>query len=190
MSSPPRHGAASARSWPGFKAGAPRLIRWSQAFSTVRVTPARSSTALASSSRTGVRSPRSAPSSSTTSRPSNKRHVISIGAGRSQFRGVIDEASGLFHGRVHNDFIGCTTSFDGWHGSDMGYLRKWTPHVRIQKRKSSTGPQRFFVKSLHNSVLYFSCLHDANLTTFPSTMKYSWKSANALLHSSSKTRSM
>jgi small subunit ribosomal protein S12e len=44
-----------------------------QARSTVRVTPARSSTALASSSRTGVRSPRSAASSSTTSRPSSKR---------------------------------------------------------------------------------------------------------------------
>lgn len=38
-----------------------------QASSTVRVTPARLSTALASSSRTGVRSRRSAPSSSTTS---------------------------------------------------------------------------------------------------------------------------
>ena len=102
--------------------GTTKLIDRKQASSTVRATPARSSTALASSSRTGVRSPRSAPSSSTTSRPSNK-HVISIGAGRSQFRGVIDEASGLFHGRVHNDFIGCLTSFDGWHGSDMGQLR-------------------------------------------------------------------
>ena len=40
---------------------------------TVRATPARSSTARAWSSRTGVRSLRSAPSSSTTSRPSSKR---------------------------------------------------------------------------------------------------------------------
>lgn len=44
-----------------------------QARSTARATPARSSTALASSSRTGVRSPRSAASCSTTSRPSSKR---------------------------------------------------------------------------------------------------------------------
>lgn len=43
-----------------------------QAFSTVRVTPARLSTAAALSSATGVRSPRSATSSSTTSRPSNR----------------------------------------------------------------------------------------------------------------------
>lgn len=43
-----------------------------QAFWTVRVTLARSSTALALSLRTGVRSLRSAPSSSTTSRPSNR----------------------------------------------------------------------------------------------------------------------
>ena len=43
-----------------------------QASSTVRVTLARSSTALASLSRTGVRSRRSAPSCSTTSRLSNK----------------------------------------------------------------------------------------------------------------------
>jgi len=44
-----------------------------QARSTARATPARSSTALASLSRTGVRSPRSAASCSTTSRPSSKR---------------------------------------------------------------------------------------------------------------------
>ena len=44
-----------------------------QASLTVRATPARSSTALASSSVTGVRSPRSAPSCSTTSKPSSKR---------------------------------------------------------------------------------------------------------------------
>jgi hypothetical protein len=44
-----------------------------QARLTARATPARSSTALASSSRTGVRSPRSAASCSTTSRPSSKR---------------------------------------------------------------------------------------------------------------------
>lgn len=50
----------------------PRANNPSQASSTVRVTPARSSTALALSSRTGVRSRRSAPSSSTTSRPSSK----------------------------------------------------------------------------------------------------------------------
>jgi ribosomal protein L7Ae-like RNA K-turn-binding protein len=43
-----------------------------QASSTVRATLARSSTALASLSRTGVRSLRSAASCSTTSRPSNK----------------------------------------------------------------------------------------------------------------------
>ena len=43
-----------------------------QAFLTVRATPARSSTALALSSRTGVRSLRSALSSSTTSPASNK----------------------------------------------------------------------------------------------------------------------
>lgn len=46
-----------------------------QARLTARATPARSSTALASSSRTGVRSPRSAASCSTTSRPSSKRRL-------------------------------------------------------------------------------------------------------------------
>lgn len=44
-----------------------------QAFSTVRATPARLSTAPASWLRTGARSLRSAPFSSTTSRPSNRR---------------------------------------------------------------------------------------------------------------------
>ena len=44
-----------------------------QASSTVTVTPARSLTALALSLRTGVRSPRSALSSLTTSRLSSKR---------------------------------------------------------------------------------------------------------------------
>lgn len=52
-----------------FGPSANRLI---QASWTVRATPARSSTALASLSRTGVRSRRSALSSSTTSRPSSK----------------------------------------------------------------------------------------------------------------------
>lgn len=46
-----------------------------QVSSIVRVTPARSSTALALSSRIGVRSPRSDPSSSTTSRPNSKRII-------------------------------------------------------------------------------------------------------------------
>ncbi len=56
--------------------GGPRLLTGlcSQAFSTARATPARLSTALASSSRTGVRSRRSAPSSSTTSSLRLKRN--------------------------------------------------------------------------------------------------------------------
>lgn len=49
--------------------------RSSQVSSIVRVTPARSSTALALLSRIGVRSPRSDPSSSTTSRPNSKRII-------------------------------------------------------------------------------------------------------------------
>ena len=48
------------------------LMLWKQARSIVRVTPARWSTALASSSRTGVRSRRSVTSSSTTSSPPSK----------------------------------------------------------------------------------------------------------------------
>jgi ribosomal protein L7Ae-like RNA K-turn-binding protein len=50
-----------------------------QASLTVRATPARSSTALASSSRTGVRSRRSAPSSSTTSSLRLKRTKLERG---------------------------------------------------------------------------------------------------------------
>lgn len=52
------------------------------------------------------------------------------------------------------------------------------------KRKLSTGPSRFFVKSAHNVVLCFSYPRDANLTTSQSRM-YVLESLTPSLHCSS-----
>lgn len=103
-----------------------------QAFWTVRVTPARSSTALASSSRTGVRSHRSAPSSSTTS-----PHQTKCAWRRRWSRGfrccslTSPEAR-----RIHPGFMRCLGSGLGL-GSPASQ-RKWKPKNCIHALSGSS----------------------------------------------------